>query len=104
MKWIQNYLTNRTQYTTIGKKSSSRQQVNYGVPQGSIIGPLIVTLFCDDLPNCTVNTSEDIEMYADDTTLTCVSDIVDHVVAVLQEALKKIENWCSMNGNNVNTP
>lgn len=71
------------------------------MPQGSVLGPLLFALFCDDLPNCAGENNEDIEMYADDTTLYCIGDCVDHVVTLLNSALKNIENWSAKNGMTV---
>lgn len=79
IEWIQNYLSNRLQYTAIGRRKSEQQLVKYGVQQGAVLGPLLFALFCDDLPDCAEYDSESVEMYADDTTLYCICDTVDRV-------------------------
>ena len=65
LKWFQSYLTNRTQVCVVDEHISSEMKVICGVPQGSILGPLIVLLNINDLPECLQNTTSG--MYADDT-------------------------------------
>ena len=64
--WTFSYLENRKQYVQIDNKSSSIEEVKFGVPQGTILGPILFNLYANDLQN-------DINMktiqYADDTTL-----------------------------------
>ena len=66
LEWIRSYLTNRLQYTKIGKENS---EIQHAVPQGSVLGPLLFAIYCDDLPSCAESEGENIEMFADDTTL-----------------------------------
>ena len=92
LEWIQNYLTNRLQYTKIGKENSELQHVKYGVPQGSVLGPLLFATYCDDLPSCVETEGKNIEMYPDDTTLYCIRNTVDQVAELLNTVLTRIDD------------
>ena len=68
LKWFKSYLTNRMQRCNVNNHLSSASPLNCGVPQGSIIGPLLFLIYINDLPNClNVGTPR---MYADDTNVT----------------------------------
>ena len=65
-KWIESYLTNRTQYVNIDTHTSSCLPVRCGVPQGSILGPLLFLIYIN---NISASTTENILSFADDTTI-----------------------------------
>ena len=66
LKFIKEYLRDRTQKVVIGDMSSSPLPVDSGVPQGSILGPLLFVLFINDIYTC-VSDGTNIALYADDT-------------------------------------
>ncbi len=65
LDWFQSYLTNRKQVCHINGKFSSSKKIITGVPQGSILGPLLFYLYLNDLPECLCKTTPC--LYADDT-------------------------------------
>ncbi|PFX13167.1 RNA-directed DNA polymerase from mobile element jockey [Stylophora pistillata] len=67
LEWLTSYLTNRTQAVCVKDELSSPMPVLNGVPQGSILGPVMFTLFINDLPSCIQFSN--IMMYADDTVI-----------------------------------
>ena len=67
LKWFEDYLTNRKQYIQYKEKTSSEQTITTGVPQGSILGPLLFIIYINDIAKITKNFK--FTIYADDTTL-----------------------------------
>ena len=69
LKWIQAFLTGRTQKVRINDAISSRADVFSGIPQGSILGPILFTIFINDLPN---SVQSNCKIFADDTNFTII--------------------------------
>ena len=98
LKFIKNYLCDREQQVVIGNSMSSRKQVLSGVPQGSILGPILFVLFINDLPNG-LSPGTDASMYADDTKVwRQVASESDHVA--LQNDIDYLYQWSLENKMN----
>lgn len=65
LEWFKGYLTDRTQVVRIGDEISDALNVKFGVPQGSILGPLLFNLYINDLSDCLI--SSIMKLFADDT-------------------------------------
>lgn len=91
--WIQNYLQNRKQYVTIKNKVSPQEKIKCGVPQGSILGPLLFLVYINDLHRRCVHTEA--YHFADDTTIVDFTNSADH--KQLEEDLERISLWLTEN-------
>ena len=78
LQLIENYLTNRKQCVKVGTTLSNWQDIYKGVPQGSILGPVLFNVFLNDIFHFT--TSSTLYNYADDNTLAHADDNIDKVV------------------------
>ena len=64
--------------------------VRFVVPQGSILGPIFLSLFCNDLPDIAHDGNSEIHIYADDTTIYVSAPSPDMVAALLNDTLDKV--------------
>ena len=89
LNWIRNFLSGRSQYVKINNTKSEERPVTSGVPQGSVLGPMLFIFFINDLPNvCSVTT----KIYADDTkAYTSINCDEDHTR--LQQSIDEMYNW-----------
>ena len=100
LSWFKSYLTGRTQCVEVNNTLSHDQVVTCGVPQGSILGPLLFLLFINDLPLSINNVVTD--LYADDTTLYNISKSLSTLESSLTVALTELSKWCRQNGMAIN--
>lgn len=102
VRLISSYLSNRSQSVSSGGLISHPLQVTKGVPQGSILGPLLYSLYANDLPQ-QINYTK-IQMYADDVQLyiSCSKELIIPKIQELNCDLDKIFMWASINGLRLN--
>ena len=102
ISWMNAYLTNRTQVTKFKNFTSATESPKTGVPQGSILGPLLFICFTNDLPPnfseiCTVNA------YADDTQLLVTAKTISELKIKIKSAIHTAQFWFEKNLMKINT-
>lgn len=90
LKWFNSYLSNRKQRVVLEGSSSSPTNVNAGVPQGSVLGPLLFLIYINDL---TEVVSCDLFLFADDSTLLNEFDSKADSIDMLNRDLDAIQSW-----------
>ena len=91
---LSSYLTNRQQYTSLNGVKSDLEFVRWGVPQGSVLGPLLFLLFINDLSNSTNMNSW---FYADDTALAASSTSFKDLEVKFNQEVNKVQDWLLAN-------
>ena len=95
LKFIRSYLKGREQAVVVDSHTSSSKPVLSGVPQGSILGPILFVLFINDLPNG-LNHGTNITLYADDTKIwRPIKSFLDHTK--LQADVNYLNTWATQN-------
>ena len=90
LEMMKSYLSNRKQFVQLGTSSSLYKVMSIGVPQGSVLGPLLFLIFINDLPNAT---NLDIKLFADDTFLSASSSNKKTLQKLIDVELKKVYTW-----------
>ena len=99
--WFKSYLSNRKQYIQINDKGNTELgSVKCGVPQGSILGPLLFLLYVNDLKNA--SDLLDPIMFADDTNLFCTHRDIKYLFSTVNNELEKINEWFISNKLSLN--
>ena len=98
--WIKNYLSNRKQVTRYKNAISDPGVVSVGVPQGSILGPLLFIIYLNDLPLIVRNLT--VSCYADDTAIYFSDKYVESITRTLEEDLTCIDYWLKANKLSLN--
>ena len=95
LKWFESYLSNRQQFTVVNGTNSNYNTVRCGVPQGSILGPLLFLIYVNDLPQC--SQSLNYILFADDTSVFISGKDLSSLVINMNMQLTSIATWMEAN-------
>ena len=100
LSWFESYLSNRKQFCRVNGVDSKIGGIEFGVPHGSCLGPLLFLIYINDLPQ-TVQDST-VSMYADDTSLCYQSHDLTRLNEAINSDLKKLDTWLQGNKLSLN--
>jgi len=100
LEWLKSYLTDRKQFVRYQMHDSDHKTIQCGVPQGSILGPLLFILYINDIMNAT--SLFDVILFADDTTLLFSHPDIASQNDIINNELQEICNWFKANKLSVN--
>jgi len=89
--WFKDYLYDRKQYVCISGTNSECGKITCGVPQRSVLGPLLFLLYVNDIGSSLPNTS--IKLFADDTNLFIFNNIVEDLQVDAMDIILRLNNW-----------
>ena len=93
--WIKSFLTERKQFVSINGIDSTTREIKYGVPQGSVLGPLLFLIYINDLQNALLYSKSFI--FADDTAIIYSDNDLRKIKKRMNIDLKLLSNWLNSN-------
>ena len=104
LRWLQSYLEGRTQFIKVGQHESHATEVDVGVPQGSVLGPLLFAVYCNPIADVIAQHGVQYHQYADDTQLHLAmrADNTPAGLSVLAECTTEVRQWYLQNGLQLN--
>ena len=100
VQWMNDYLTDRKQKTYANGTTSDLNTITQGVPQGSILGPLLYILYANDIEQNILKSK--VTFYADDTVIYASHKKPKIAMKKVQKDLNRLQKWCDKNGLFIN--
>ena len=100
LNWFRSYLSDRKQYVSVNGFNSNLLSVTCGVPQGSVLGPLLFLIFINDLPNSSPKFC--FYLFADDTNIYFEADKISELEKVVNKELGNVKQWLDTNRLSLN--
>ena len=100
LNWLKSYLDNRRQYVSVNGHNSRTGDLSCGVPQGSILGPLLFVIFINDLPF--IDNLAKFILYADDANIIFTGQSIEIIEMNMRNFISKLEEWVALNGLKLN--
>ena len=100
LEWFKNYLSNIKQYVSYNSSKSQLEDIVCGIPQGSILGPLLFILYVSDITS--TSNVLDFILFSDDTTILYSHESIESQISVVNAELKEVSNWFKTNKLSVN--
>ena len=99
LQWFRSYLDGRRQFVSIGNTNSTSRQLSCGVPQGSILGPVLYSLYTVPLGSVLRQHEVKFHLYADDTQIysSCSPSNVDSCIRSLEGCVRDVQDWMTHN-------
>ena len=95
LNWFTSYLSNRKQYVSVNGHTSEHLNISCGVPQGSVLGPLLFLIYINDLPNVTRHLS--FYLFADDTNIYFEAKDLETLQKIMKRELRHVKKWLEAN-------
>ena len=99
---LTSYLKNRHQYVKVNEEASNQLLVSFGVPQSSVLGPLLFLIYINDLHNAIKNTECTIISYADDTNIFIASETLEQATQLANTTLTHINDYMELSLLHIN--
>ena len=96
LNWLKSYLINREQFVSVNGSDSSTQTLKYGIPQGSILGPLLFIIYINDIPE--IARFAKFILYADDANIIITANTIEEINTQLNELVQNLVKWVNCNG------